>query len=68
MTNTTNTSNTWLVFSTRIAGILIKQGHKIVDTLPNPKIPGKDMFLFEIDDTFSRDLQDAIEGGSRNGR
>lgn len=63
----TNKTDTWLVFSVKVAGILIKQGHKIIDTLPNPKIPGKDMFLFEVNDTFHRDLQDAIEGGSRNG-
>lgn len=60
-------TQTWTVFSIRIASILVKQGHELIETLPDLKRPGKEVFLFKVDETFHRDLQDATKGGSRNG-
>lgn len=53
----TNSRDTRIVFSMRLAGMLIKQGHKVIETLPNPRNPQVSMFLFQADETFDEDFK-----------
>lgn len=40
-------TNTKKIYSSKIAGILCRQGFKIIGTEPNPRKPWLDVFLFE---------------------
>ena len=40
-------------------------GHKLIQTLPNPKNDKYLCWAFEDDDTFDGDLHNLIEGGRR---
>lgn len=42
----------WLAFELR------KKGHKIVRTAPNPQKPEFDLWVFEVDSNFDKDLHD----------
>ena len=53
----TNPSGTRMVFSIKYARQLIKMGHKVLETLPNPRKPELDMFLFKADATFDEDFK-----------
>ena len=65
----TNPSGTRMIFSIKYAGQLMKMGHQVLETLPNPRKPKLDMFLFAADKTFDEDFKKLQEGdkyGSRN--
>lgn len=66
-TNNKNQSNTWVVYSMRVATELIKRGHIVVATIPNAKDPKYTSWIFAIDQTFERDLEE-LKGGARNGK
>lgn len=53
----TNQLGTRMIFSIKYAGKLIKMGHEVLETLPNPKRPDLDMFLFKVDATFDEDFK-----------
>lgn len=53
----TNQPGTRMIFNIKYAGKLIKMGHKLLETLPNPKKPDLDMFLFKVDATFDEDFK-----------
>ena len=63
----TNKPGTRMVFSIVYAGQLIKMGHKLIETLPNPRKPELDMFLFAADKTFDEDFKN-LQNGGRYGR
>lgn len=58
----TNAKGTRMVFSMKYAGKLIKMGHKVLETLPNPRNPKLDMFLFAADETFDEDFRKLQRG------
>lgn len=62
----TNIKNEFrIVYSMRIAMKLIKMGHKVASTMPNPEEPKYTTWIFENDKTFEADLT-ALRGGFRN--
>ena len=65
--NTNNEDEDKIVYSLRIAMYLIKQGHKVVTTMPNPEEPQYTTWIFQMDDTLEADFN-KIKGGNRNGR
>ena len=65
--NTNNEDEYKIVYSLRIAMYLIKQGHKVVTTMPNPEEPQYTTWIFQMDDTLEADFN-KIKGGNRNGR
>lgn len=44
------------VYRMNIAMDLIKMGHKVVSTIPNPKRPDFSVWIFERDETFTEDF------------
>ena len=56
-----------IVYSMRIAMELIKLGHRVISTMPNPEDARYIAWIFESDDTFEPDLK-AVKGGRRNER
>lgn len=56
-----------IVYSLRIAMYLIKKGHKVVTTMPNPEEPKYTTWIFQMDETLERDFN-SVKGGSRIGR
>ena len=65
--NTNNEDEYKIVYSLRIAMYLIKKGHKVVTTMPNPEEPQYTTWIFQMDDTLDADFNH-IKGGCRNGR
>lgn len=65
--NTNNENEYKIIYSLRIAMFLIKKGHKVVTTMPNPEEPQYTTWIFQMDDTLERDFN-MMKGGSRNGR
>lgn len=63
----TNPPGTRMVFSMKYAGQLMKMGHQILETLPNPRKPELDMFLFAADKTFDEDFK-RLQEGDKYGR
>ena len=64
----TNMKNKYkIIYSLRIAMFLIKNGHKVITTMPNPEEPQYITWIFQMDDTLERDFNIA-KGGSRNGK
>lgn len=61
----TNPSGTRMVFSMKYAGQLIKMGHEVLETLPNPRKPELDMFLFKADDSFDEDFKKLQRKGQK---
>lgn len=61
----TNPSGTRMIFSIKYAGQLMKMGHQVLGTLPNPRKPKLDMFLFAADEDFKK-LQEGDKHGCRN--
>lgn len=64
----TNPPGTRIVFSIKFAGQLIKMGHELLETVPNPRKPELDMFLFKADPTFDEDFSNLVKGGTRDGK
>ena len=65
--NTNKTKDEYkMIYSLKIAMSLIKKGHKVITTIPNPEEPQYTTWIFQIDDTFEEDFQ-SIRGGNRNG-
>lgn len=56
------------VYNMRYAMILKKMGHTCIDTMPNPKDNRYTVWIFEVDDTFEKDLSALVEEGKTNGR
>lgn len=56
-----------IIYSLRIAMYLIKKGHKVVTTMPNPEEPQYTAWIFQLDDTFETDFEH-VKGGARNGK
>jgi len=54
------------VYNMRYAIRLKQMGHKCVDTMPNPKNNKYTVWIFEVDETFDRDLSALIKGGRSN--
>jgi len=65
--NTNNENEYKIIYSLRIAMFLIKKGHKVITTMPNPEEPQYTTWIFQMDDTLERDFN-MMKGGSRNGR
>lgn len=63
----TNTKKEKIVYSLRIATELIRRGHKVITTIPNPEEPRYTTWIFEVDDTLELDFEE-IKGGIRNGK
>lgn len=57
-----------IVFRMKYAAQMQLLGHKLLDTMPNPKDDRYMCWIFEDDPTFDRDLHEIIEEGRRNGR
>lgn len=58
-------TNTKIIYSSRIAGILCRQGFKIIGTQPNPKKPWLDCFVFEVTPDFLTALDAAITNSNK---
>ena len=56
-----------IVYSLKIAMYLIKKGHKVITTMPNPEEPQYTTWIFQMDDTLESDFNSA-KGGCRNGK
>lgn len=65
--NTNNEDEYKIVYSLRIAMHLIKKGHKVVTTMPNPEEPQYTTWIFQMDDTLEADFN-SVKGGCRNGK
>lgn len=65
--NTNNENKYKIVYSMRIAMYLIKKGHKVITTMPNPEEPQYTTWIFQMDKTLELDFN-KIKGGCRNGR
>ena len=65
--NTNNENEYKIVYSLRIAMYLIKRGHKVITTMPNPEEPQYTTWIFQMDGTLEEDFN-KIKGGCRNGR
>lgn len=65
--NTNNENEYKIIYSLRIAMFLIKKGHKVITTMPNPEEPQYTTWIFQMDDTLERDFN-MMKGGSRNGK
>ena len=65
--NTKNENEYKIVYSLKIAMYLIKKGHKVVTTMPNPEEPQYTTWIFQMDDTLETDFNSA-KGGCRNGK
>lgn len=59
--------NTKIIYSMRIATELIKMGHIVLITKPNIKNPKYMSWIFVLDDTLERDLEE-LKGGVRIGK
>lgn len=66
-TNNENKQNTKIIYSMKIASELIKMGHIVLTTIPNPQDPKYTSWIFVVDDTFYRDLE-ILKGGVRIGK
>lgn len=65
--NTNNENEYKIIYSLRIAMFLIKKGHKVITTMPNPEEPQYTTWIFQMDDTLEHDFN-MMKGGSRNGK
>ena len=65
--NTNNENEYKIVYSLRIAMYLIKKGHKVITTMPNPEEPQYTTWIFQMDDTLDADFN-SVKGGCRSGR
>ncbi len=65
--NTKNENEYKIVYSLKIAMYLIKKGHKVVTTMPNPEEPQYTTWIFQMDETLEADFNSA-KGGCCNGK
>lgn len=65
--NTNNENEYKIIYSLRIAMFLIKKGHKVITTMPNPEEPQYTTWIFQMDDTLECDFN-KVKGGGRIGR
>ena len=65
--NTNNENEYKIIYSLRIAMYLIKKGHKVITTMPNPEEPQYTTWIFQMDETLERDFN-KVKGGGRIGR
>ena len=57
------TKRTQAVYKQWIAAKLHMLGHKMIGTLPNPKKPEYEMYIFEVNETFFEDLDKILGKG-----
>ena len=67
MNTNANNNEYKIVYSLKIAMYLIKKGHKVVTTIPNPEEPQYTTWIFQMDNTLEADFK-AAKGGRRNER
>lgn len=65
--NTNNENEYKIIYSLRIAMYLIKKGHKVITTMPNPEEPQYTTWIFQMDETLERDFN-KVKGGGRIGK
>lgn len=65
--NTNNENEYKIIYSLRIAMFLIKKGHKVITTMPNPEEPQYTTWIFQMDETLERDFN-KVKGGGRIGK
>lgn len=56
-----------IIYSLRVMEKLVKLGYIPVATMPNPKNPRFNCWVFEVTEAFQRDLSELLKGVSRNG-
>lgn len=54
-----------MVYKLDYAMQLINMGHKVHMTMPNPKNENFTVWIFEVDETFERDLAMLVSNGCR---
>ncbi len=55
-----------IIYSLRVMEQLVKMGHLPKATMPNPKNPKYNCWVFEQSEQFQADLSKVLEGVSRN--
>lgn len=55
-----------IIYSLQVMLKLVKLGHQPIQTMPNPKYPQYNCWIFEVTDAFQHDL-DQILGGEKRG-
>ena len=60
-----NTKQYRMVYKLNYAMQLINMGHKVHMTMPNPKNENFTVWIFEVDETFERDLAMLVSNGCR---
>ena len=66
-TNSNSNDNQYvIIYKLTLAVELMKKGHTVIATMPNPNRPNFTTWIFERSDEFIRDLEE-LKGGSRNG-
>ena len=53
------------IYSSKVAGLLCRQGFRVIGTEPNPKKPWLDVFLFEDTEKFQNTLDIILSKISR---
>ena len=51
-----------IIYSLRIMLRLVEMGHVPVSTIPNPKYPQFDCWIFKVDEDFEEDLNKVLGG------
>lgn len=55
-----------IIYSLRVMLRLVELGHIPIKTMPNPKYPEYNCWVFQMDDAFQHDL-DRVLGGVQSG-
>lgn len=56
-----------IIYSFRVMEQLMRMGYVPLMTLPNPKNPKFNCWVFEWNEEFQKDLEKILRGGSSNG-
>jgi hypothetical protein len=57
MTNSTQNGKYSIIYKMDLAMEMIKRGHKVFTTMPNPQRPQLTAWVFEKDETFNEDFK-----------
>lgn len=60
MTNSTQNEDYFIVYKMNLAMAMIKKGHKVFTTMPNPQRPQLTAWVFEKDETFDKDFKELL--------
>lgn len=55
-----------IIYSLKVMLQLVELGHNPTETMPNPKYPRFNCWIFKVDDAFQHDL-DKVLGGEKCG-